>query len=332
MLRLDKVIKPWKEAAALSDHINLYGFWNESVFLTKSGDVGMVLRVSGVDYESLDHAEQEYAVKRLEAALKAFGPGFHVYLGAALLVIAAAVFSSTTKKTPAQLAAAKGQPPQPTLQDNTDNNVQDLKNQLKAQRDKDAQQQAATDPALASATPAQRAAAAAYGPTDVATPCIPNQANPGQSCQQAGYGQPGYGQPGNPQPQLSPEQQQAQLIAAKERERADESRFASNLVFAGTSEKPQQAQGQTAPAQYSPVAQRQDESSLLPSRAAGEPPQEASNGYKRPIEANIDQAGGQRFTWSRFLAVWCFPRSRPARSSNTVSIESNNSMQHAASR
>jgi type IV secretion system protein VirB4 len=32
-----------------------------------------------VDYESLDHAEQEYAVKRLEAALKAFGPGFHVY-------------------------------------------------------------------------------------------------------------------------------------------------------------------------------------------------------------------------------------------------------------
>jgi len=39
----------------------------------------MVLRVPGVDYESLDHAEQEYAVKRLEAALKAFGPGFHVY-------------------------------------------------------------------------------------------------------------------------------------------------------------------------------------------------------------------------------------------------------------
>jgi type IV secretion/conjugal transfer VirB4 family ATPase len=79
MLRLDKVIKPWKESAALSDHINLYGFWNETAFLTKSGDVGMVLRVPGVDYESLDHAEQEYAVKRLEAALKAFGPGFHVY-------------------------------------------------------------------------------------------------------------------------------------------------------------------------------------------------------------------------------------------------------------
>jgi hypothetical protein len=79
MLRLDKVIKPWKESAALNDHINLYGFWNETAFLTKSGDVGMVLRVSGVDYESLDHSEQEYAAKRLEAALKAFGPGFHLY-------------------------------------------------------------------------------------------------------------------------------------------------------------------------------------------------------------------------------------------------------------
>ncbi len=79
MLRVDKVIKPWKESACLNDHINLYGFWNETAFLTKGGDVGMVLSVPGGDYESLDRAEQEYAVKRLEAALKAFGPGFHVY-------------------------------------------------------------------------------------------------------------------------------------------------------------------------------------------------------------------------------------------------------------
>jgi type IV secretion system protein VirB4 len=79
MLRLDKVIKPWKESAALNDHINLYSFWNGTAFITKSGDLGIVLRVPGVDYESLDHAEQEYAVKRLEAALKTFGPGFHVY-------------------------------------------------------------------------------------------------------------------------------------------------------------------------------------------------------------------------------------------------------------
>src|SRR5271154_5756643 len=79
MLRLDKVIKPWKEAAAMKDHKNMYCFCNKTSFLTKSVDLGMVLGVPGVDYESLDRAAQEYAVKRLEAALKAFGPGFHVY-------------------------------------------------------------------------------------------------------------------------------------------------------------------------------------------------------------------------------------------------------------
>ena len=32
MLRLDKMIKPWKEAAALNNHVNLYGFWNATPF------------------------------------------------------------------------------------------------------------------------------------------------------------------------------------------------------------------------------------------------------------------------------------------------------------
>ena len=79
MLNLSRVIKPWKEADALSAHVNLYGFWTETAFLTKSGDLGMVLSVTGVDYESLDNDEQQYAVKRLESALKSFGEGFHVY-------------------------------------------------------------------------------------------------------------------------------------------------------------------------------------------------------------------------------------------------------------
>jgi type IV secretion system protein TrbE len=79
MLRLDRVIKPWKEADALNSQINLFGFWNETAFLTKSGDLGMVLRAHGIDYESLDNSEQDYAVKRLESAFKGFGVGFHVY-------------------------------------------------------------------------------------------------------------------------------------------------------------------------------------------------------------------------------------------------------------
>lgn len=57
MFRLERVLKPWKDTAALNDHINLYGFWNDTVFLTKSGDPGVILRIPGVDYESLDSNE-----------------------------------------------------------------------------------------------------------------------------------------------------------------------------------------------------------------------------------------------------------------------------------
>src|ERR1700724_283465 len=121
-----------------------------------------------------------------------------VYLGAALLVIVAALFSSSGKKTPGQQVSAKGQPPQPTLQDNTDNNVQELKNQLQAERQKEQQATIAAaatgDPALASATPAQQTAAAAYGATGIAAPCVP-----GRPCPQA--------QQGNMQMQITPVQQ-----------------------------------------------------------------------------------------------------------------------------
>src|ERR1700683_310389 len=168
----------------------------------------------------------------LQKNLKTF-----VYLGAALLVIVAALFSSSGKKTPAGQGSAKGQPPQPALQDNTDSNVQELKNQLQAEHQKEQQATMAAaamgDSALASATPQQRAAAAAYGPTGIAMPCIP-----GQPCPQA--------QQSNMQMQLTPVQQQAQLIAAKERERADDSRFATNLVYSRSVDPPQQhQQGQT---------------------------------------------------------------------------------------
>src|ERR1700690_391464 len=166
-----------------------------------------------------------------------------VYLGAALLVIVAALFSYTGKKTPAKQAAAKGQPPQPTLQDNTDNNVQDLKNQVQAEREKEQQAAMAAaagqDPALASKTPAQQAPAAAFGPSgESSTSC-----GPGRPC--------GQTQQGAMPPQLTPAQQQAQLIAAKERERNDNSRFASNLVYSRVAEhQPQQPQpqSQTMPA------------------------------------------------------------------------------------
>jgi len=170
------------------------------------------------------------------------------------------------------------------LQDNTDNNVQELKNQLQAERQREQQATMAAaalgDPALASATPQQRSAAAAYGPTGVAMPCIP-----GQPCPQA--------QQGNMQMQLTPVQQQAQLLAAKERERADDSRFASNLVYSRSADPPQQQQGQMVSAQYGP-AERQVNSNLVPAPAEGKQ-EDTPGGYKRPLEANVDSAVGQPY-------------------------------------
>jgi len=218
----------------------------------------------------------------LQKNLKTF-----IYLGAALLVIVAALFSSTGKKTPAQQAAAKGQPPQPMLQDNTDNNVQDLKNQVQAERQKEQQAAmpvaAGQDPALASATPAQQAIAPAFGLSDEAS----TSWGPGRPCGQA--------QQGTMQPQLTPAQQQAQLIAAKERERADNSRFASNLVYSRTAEQqPQQPQpqSQTIPTQYDHT-ERQAKTNLVDPQA--EKQEETRGSYKRPLEANIDSAVGQPY-------------------------------------
>jgi type IV secretion system protein VirB4 len=70
MLRTDHITKDWKEAGSFPAQINLYGFWDEQCFLTKSGDLGAMLKIGGIDYESIDHAGRDYAVKRLEAALR----------------------------------------------------------------------------------------------------------------------------------------------------------------------------------------------------------------------------------------------------------------------
>ncbi len=213
-----------------------------------------------------------------------------LYLGASVLVIIAAIFSAGGKKPATQ--AGKNQPPQPTVQDNTDNNVADLKSQLQAEQLK-AQQQAAiaaaNDPALARATPAQQAAASTYGPTGQSLACIP-----GQPCPQAATGQQNGGQQ-----QLTPEQQQAQQLAAKERELQYNSRFASNLVYTQPADSPPQQQATqagTAPTGYAPrqnpyALSDQAGSSLIAPRAPGE----RSTQQKRASEINLDSAVGQPY-------------------------------------
>src|SRR5665213_404695 len=79
MFKVEHITKDWKEAGSLQAHINLYGFWDEHCFLTKTGDLGSVLRIGGIDYESLDHAGRDYAVKRLEAVFRSLDDKTRLY-------------------------------------------------------------------------------------------------------------------------------------------------------------------------------------------------------------------------------------------------------------
>lgn len=79
MLRLSKIVKNYKETGALNENVSIYGFLDDQVFLTKGGDVGVVLRVEGVDYECLDHKQTDSLTKRLESALRLLGSQFRVY-------------------------------------------------------------------------------------------------------------------------------------------------------------------------------------------------------------------------------------------------------------
>ena len=79
MFRIDAITKDWKEAGAFMAQVNLYGFWDEHCFLTKSGDLGCALKIGGIDAEGLDHEGRDYEVKRLEAALRSLDDRTRLY-------------------------------------------------------------------------------------------------------------------------------------------------------------------------------------------------------------------------------------------------------------
>jgi type IV secretion system protein VirB4 len=79
MLRLSRIFKNYDETGSLSEQINLYGFIGPHVFLTKSGEVGVILEVRGVDYEYLDGGSIDGFTKRLESALKLFDENYRLY-------------------------------------------------------------------------------------------------------------------------------------------------------------------------------------------------------------------------------------------------------------
>jgi type IV secretion system protein VirB10 len=177
--------------------------------------------------------------------------------------------------------------PQPALQDNTDNNVQDLKNQLAAERQREAQ--ANTTPTMINGIPIQPGIVSGMGPTAQVGLCTP-----GQPCQQQGV----YAQP-----QIYTEEQQAQQLAARERELAYNGRFASNLVYARSSDAQMASRQDSSPALGTEAQtavgshseQPVDSSMVSPRNAADRKSPSPDSPAKRNAEVNIDSAIGQPY-------------------------------------
>jgi type IV secretion system protein VirB4 len=79
MLNLKRLFKNYEETGSLNAMVNLFGFIGPEVFLTKSGDAGIVLAFDGVDFECLDASGVDALTKRLESALRLFDESFRVY-------------------------------------------------------------------------------------------------------------------------------------------------------------------------------------------------------------------------------------------------------------
>jgi len=79
MFRLKQITKEFDATGSLCSQINLFGFLDDEIFLTKSGDLGIILSVDGVDYECLDTNTIENLTARLTAAFRLFDENCRVY-------------------------------------------------------------------------------------------------------------------------------------------------------------------------------------------------------------------------------------------------------------
>src|SRR5690349_1996043 len=79
MLSHHDITRAYRDAGAFNALVNLYGFMDDGVFLTKSGDVGMFVAWRGVDYEGLDATERDLVARRFERSLRLFDERYRIY-------------------------------------------------------------------------------------------------------------------------------------------------------------------------------------------------------------------------------------------------------------
>lgn len=79
MVKLSQIVKDYQDSGSVNALVNLFGFVDDNVFLTKSGEVGVVVKIQGRDYECLDPVDLNEVTRRFEACVRSFDPAFRIY-------------------------------------------------------------------------------------------------------------------------------------------------------------------------------------------------------------------------------------------------------------
>ena len=80
MVRVGRILRDYRDAGSVNGLLALWGFVDDTTFLTKAGHVGVVYRLRGIDYEGLSHARgTPPLVHRFEAGLRLLDEHCRVY-------------------------------------------------------------------------------------------------------------------------------------------------------------------------------------------------------------------------------------------------------------
>ena len=79
MVSVGRILRDYRDAGSVNGLLALWGFVDDTTFLTKAGHVGVVYRLRGVDYEGLTTPQRQALVHRFEAALRLLDEHCRVY-------------------------------------------------------------------------------------------------------------------------------------------------------------------------------------------------------------------------------------------------------------
>lgn len=80
MIPLRRLLREYRAAGSLNELLAPSAFVDDTAFVTKSGDLGLVYRLRGVDDEGLDHAQRADVAHRFASALRLLDDSNRVYV------------------------------------------------------------------------------------------------------------------------------------------------------------------------------------------------------------------------------------------------------------